>query len=125
MRTETMSESEKPFKPLPMDDGVVVKLPTGTDIVTVGNRVFRASGSPLYHSTKELEDKIAKPIYDNSSRELFKQGVKVEILEPGKKWVTGNLRLRLVFEFIPDEPENSKPPGESVSPLDDIRRMNL
>lgn len=109
----------------PVDEDVIVKLPEGTDIVVVGNRIFKVSGSSLYNSSKEFLEKLAKPIYDNSSRHLFEQGVKVEILEPGKQWTSGKLRCRLVFEFIPDEQENNKIPSESVSPLDDIRKMNL
>ncbi len=35
------------------------------------------------------------------------------------------LRCRLVFEFIPDEQENNLTPSEFVSPLDDVRKMNL
>lgn len=43
--------------------------------------------------------------------ELFEQGVSCEVLRPGANWQKGKVRIR--FEFCPDEPE---------SPLDDIRQ---
>ena len=49
-----------------------------------GSRIFKVSEASLYNSSKELVEELAKPIYDNSSPHLFRQGVKVEILEPGK-----------------------------------------
>ncbi|MEB3174383.1 MAG: KGK domain-containing protein [Cyanobacteriota bacterium] len=39
------------------------------------------------------------------------EGVECEVLAPGKPWRKG--KIKVSFEFIPDEPE---------SPLDDIRR---
>lgn len=61
----------------------------------------------------------AEPI--SCEDELYQQGIKLEILEPGQRWKTGKIRLRLVLEFIPDEPEN----GGAPSSLDVIRKMNL
>ena len=99
-----MSESEKFSKPLPVNENVVVKLPISTQIRTVNNTlVFNATESPLYSSTKEVDDKIVKPIRQHiRPEEIFKLGIKAEILEPEKKWVAGNLRLSFVWEFIPD-----------------------
>jgi len=87
-----------------VNENVVVKLPKSTQIRTINSTlVFNASESPLYSSTKELEDKIVKPIRQSiRPEEIFTLGIKAEILEPEKKWVAGNLRLSFVFEFIPD-----------------------
>ena len=120
-----MSNSEQFSQPLPVDDNIIVKLPENTNISVVGNGIFKVRGSSLYNSTKEFVNKLAAPIYENSSLHLFSLGVNVEILEPGKQWVSGKLRCRLVFEFIPDEQENNTTPSVSASPLDDLRKMNL
>lgn len=110
----------------PVDGYIIVKLPKGTDINFGTTVLFDASSSTLYTPTKELVDKVKKHLCDPLfPQEIFEQGVKVELLEPGKQWASGKLRCRLVFEFIPDEQENNKIPSVSVSPLDDIRKMNL
>lgn len=46
---------------------------------------------------------------------------KCEIIQPGKHWQTGKIRLRVVIEFCPDEPESDR---DLDSPLDDIRQMS-
>ena len=120
-----MSNSEQFTQPLPVDDNIIIKLPDNTDISVVNHGIYQVRGSSLYNSTKEFVNKLTAPIYNNSSPHLFAQGVNVEILEPGKQWTAGKFRCRIVFEFIPDEQENNKISSESVSPLDDIRKMNL
>jgi len=125
--SEFMSEPEQPPKPLPTDDSIIVKLPQGTRIIQGGNAVINAANSLLHISTKEFVEKVATAIVQpfQPLEELFRQGIRVEILEPEKKWVTGKIRLRLVFEFVPDESENNKTPGEFVSPLDEIRKRSV
>lgn len=94
-----------------MDDDVVVNLPEGTLIESFNTTAFDASESPLYISAKELNDAVTEPFFDNfGNSELFEQGVEVRLLEPGKKWVTGKLHLRIAFEFIPDEPSGDTRP---------------
>jgi len=121
-----MSEPEQPPKPLPTDGSIIVKLPQRTQILHGINAVIAATNSPLHISTKEFVEKVATAILQQvQPLELFQQGIKVEILEPEKKWVTGKIRLRLIFEFVPDESENNKTPGEFVSPLDEIRKRSV
>ncbi|MBV9386376.1 MAG: hypothetical protein JOZ78_08110 [Chroococcidiopsidaceae cyanobacterium CP_BM_ER_R8_30] len=121
-----MSEPKQSSKPFPRDDSIIAKLPQGTRISLGNTAVIDASQFPLHIPTKEFVNKIAAPIckYINSL-ELFQQGTKVEILEPEKKWVTGKIRLRLVFDFIPDGLEINKTSGEFVSPLDEIRNRSI
>lgn len=120
-----MSNSEF-SKPFPVGDDIIVKLPIGTNIYFGNTVLLDAYSSALYTPTKELVAQVEKPLRKAlNPQDIFEQGVKVEILEPGKQWTSGKVRCRLVFEFIPDEPENNKIPSESVSPLDDIRKMNL
>lgn len=112
---EFMSELEQTFKVLPVDDDVVLKLPEGTVIESFNTTAFDASESPVYVSAKELNDEVLGPILDNfNNPDLVEQGVEVRLLEPGKKWVTGKICLRLLFEFIPDKPENNKTLGDDA-----------
>lgn len=129
MHIEYVSEPEKPSQPLPIDERVIVKLPKGTLIYKEKNEIFDAVSSALYITTDEFVNKLANSLVNAvGPKEIFGQGVRVEILEPGKKWVIGNLRLRLVFEFIPDDAEFTQRPPRSLlenqttePPLDDIR----
>jgi len=61
-------------------------------------------------------------------------GTPCEILEPGKNWRKGRVRIKVSLEFHPDEPEilssesdngsNKNPVAQSLdSPLDDIRSI--
>ncbi|MBV8884317.1 MAG: hypothetical protein JO235_10025 [Chroococcidiopsidaceae cyanobacterium CP_BM_RX_35] len=121
-----MNELKQPSGLLPADDSIIVKIPQGTQIFHGNNVIFNAANFSLHISTKEFVDKVAIPIHNQiRPQELFQQGTKVEILEPEKKWVTGKIHLRLVFEFIPDEPEINKTSGEFVSPLDEIRNRSI
>ena len=45
-----------------------------------------------------------------------------EILQPGKRWQTGKMRLRVVIEFCPDAPESDR---ELESLLDDIHQETM
>ncbi len=124
-----MSNSEQFTLPFPVDDNIIVKLPKGTRIYLTQNShyLFDANNSTLYNNANELIKKLEHSVLKSSigPDTIFKQGINVEILEPGKQWTAGKFRCRLVFEFIPDEQENNKTPSESVSPLDDLRKMNL
>ncbi len=122
---EFMSALEQLSRQLPAADDVVVKI-TENIKITAGNVVFFDGAQFLYSSTKELADKLVKFVLTYATNhDLFKQGIKAEILEPGKKWVTGMIRLRFVVEFIPDEPETNGTSNKIVSTLDDIRNINL
>ncbi len=120
-----MSNLEQLSQPFPESDRIIVKLPQGTQISPNGRTVIDAMSASLLIPSKEFVEKIVTPIFQSvRPTEIFKQGTKVEILEPGKEWVIGNVRLRLVVEFVPDEPENNTH-GKFVSPLDDIRNRNV
>ncbi|MGB3190907.1 MAG: KGK domain-containing protein [Limnoraphis sp.] len=56
---------------------------------------------------------------DFSNGEWFNEGKKCEILKLGSTgWKKGKVRLKVIVEFCPDEPEVSEP----ESPLDDLRQ---
>lgn len=121
-----MSNSEQFTQPLPINDNVVVKLPSGTQICSGNNILFYAELSSLYTSTNEFERKLKNSTLNAlAPKEILAKGIEVEILEPGKQWKSGKVRCRLVLDFIPDEQDNNLTSSESVSPLDDLRKMNL
>ena len=118
MGIESMNKQEQPAKPLPVDDSVVVKLPENTYFYINSNKVLDSTQNP-YNSTGKLVDKLVSPLIDClSPNKLFTKGIEATILEPGKPWVKGKIRFRLVYEFIPEEPE-------ADTLLDDIRQLNL
>ena len=50
-----------------------------------------------------------------NSNDWFYEGKKCEILQAGKGWQKGKLKINVTLEFIPDEPEET-------SPLDEVRQ---
>lgn len=66
-------------------------------------------------SLQEIEENN----YYKKRKKLLDEGLDCEILSLGaKKWRKGKLRIKVVVEFCPDEPEKVEP----ESPLDDIRK---
>lgn len=66
----------------------------------------------LNEQLKSINSRNLPSIKDSSN--WFNQGVECQILQPSKNWESGKLRMKVIIEFSPDEPE---------SPLDDLRRM--
>lgn len=75
----------------------------------------------------ELLDKLSKlgrgTIWINES--WFDRGVNCVILQPGKSWRTGKVRIKVTLDFCSDEPELEEAliSNNSESSLDDIRRI--
>ncbi len=86
-------------------------------------------------SSELMEEKINKvlPFYSRTFHEglcnsqiigsnenwdvWFKEGFPSRMLQPGEQWKEGKIRLRVVAEFIPDEPEtipNDRPAEPSL-----------
>ena len=122
---EFMNAPEQPSIQLPVGDDIVFKLIEDTNIGVSGGEILIPGSSPFI-STKEFVDKLARyflgMLYPS---QIFKEGIKAKVLEPGKKWVTGMIRLRLVVEFIPDELENNGTLDKFTSSLDELRSKNL
>ncbi len=120
-----MNAPEQPFIHLPVRDDVIVKI-NEKAFFSLNNVFIFNSDQFLYSSTQEIADKFVNIIADFSSNQDFlEKEIKAGVLEPGKKWVTGTIRLRLVVEFIPDELENNGTSGELGSLLDDLRNKNI
>ena len=66
-------------------------------------------------SLQDLEENI----YCKGRKKWIDEGLDCEVLSLGaKKWQKGKLRIKILAEFCPNEPEEV----ESESPLDDIRK---
>ena len=120
-----MNESEQAYKQLPVGDDIIFNL-IDTTTIGAGSYEILNPGLNPFSSTKEFVDKLARyfisMLYPSN---IYGEGIKAKVLEPGKKWVTGIVRLRLVVEFIPDEPEENNKNGQFGSTLDDIRNLKL
>lgn len=122
---KSMNAPEQPSIQLPVSDDVVIKITEDVKI-SAGNASIFNGAQFLYSSTQEIADKLGKFIVSYAGKDdFFGKEIKAKVIEPGKKWVTGTIRLRLVIEFIPDELENNKTLGEPASSLDCMRSRNL
>lgn len=116
----------KMFKPLDFDGEVVS--------VDISEKLI--ADHPMF-KTAQLTTKIKQlsQRYSGGNAELiekwFEEGVSCEVLRfDSKAWQKGKVRIKVILEFCPDEPEivettQSKETenNQPESPLDDIRRM--
>lgn len=120
-----MNELKQSCKQLSVVDDIVIKVVESCQCSNKKGIIFDWGQHP-FTSTKQVFDKIKNAFLpDFNPPQLFADGIKAEIMEPGKSWVKGKLRLRIVMEFIPDETEENKSFGNSASSLDDFRKMNV
>lgn len=83
----------------------------------------------LVHSIlKDLSEKLKQVGLGTppEHRHAWNQGVDAEILEPQSgEWKKGKVRMRVILEFCPDEPEEVKieHTQENANSLDDIRQI--
>ena len=89
--------------------GVVTSHPTTKVQAVINNLICRIL------QVTWLTD-LEKTCYQTRKR-WIEEGVNCERLSPGDpQWKKGKVRVRVVVEFLPDEPESPE------SPLDEIRR---
>ncbi|CCQ49518.1 KGK domain-containing protein [Crocosphaera watsonii] len=70
---------------------------------------------------KELKSSISNIANLYYSGDIwFNNGVDCELLEAGKNWKKGKVKINIQLEFIPDEPEPEIKDNDSV--LDDMRQ---
>ncbi len=101
------------------------------DVVHFEQQKLSGLSATLLNSqlSKSVENKFAGS-YGYTQANIFEEGLKSKILTPGKQWRTGKIRMRLSFEFCPDEPEqeavlesNLLEASSESSPLDDLREQ--
>lgn len=98
---------------------------------------FKNTVGSTFTNQKETPNLIHQALYQSygigisSPANLFFKGIDCEVLKIGTNgWQKGKLRIKVTFEFCPDEPEitetmvsNEPETSKPDSPLDDIRQM--
>ena len=121
---------DEQFKPL--EDNAVVTIPPnyrfGLSHYTFKVDEFIAPAIVLFRNgiIKSLSS-LPSDIGDK----WFDDGLDCAILKPGAKgWQKGTVRIKVILEFCPDEPEVEETPpneqpeiSEPESPLDDLRQL--
>jgi KGK domain len=96
------------------------------NFVEVANEFFREKGLVVLKETLNSKGIGNLPNYSASGLNIH--GVAGELLMPkAQGWKKGKIRIRVVLEFCPDEPDEKDSIEEikkngSESPLDDIRK---
>ena len=88
----------------PLDDTVIMMGKIGISSELMEERINELLSSYSYTFHEKLVNPKIIGSNDNSSV-WFKEGFPSRILQPGEHWKEGKIRLRVVAEFIPDEPE--------------------
>ncbi len=111
---------ENSFLPNYGDDDVCS--PSETEMFKVGRlrkTIKEAFIDSIQKALNEVLTNAGLKFYTHK-KDWFGDGIDCKILEIGAKgWQKGKIKIRVIVEFCPDEPEITEP----ESPLDDIRRM--
>ncbi|GAB4217752.1 MAG: hypothetical protein OHK0012_23430 [Synechococcales cyanobacterium] len=104
----------------PGSDDIVVRLNDYNFLSTLKriNEACLQASQNDFHS--RFNNSLTKFSSSTTFANLHGEGYLSKILFPGKPWFSGKLRVRLVVEFLPDEPVDVLQ-GHS-SPLDDLRQ---
>lgn len=97
-----------------MDETWIILNPEEDVISQQSNSENLIEDWPLNFTGIEILDYLREQLGDNE--QVFIDGFECKVLQPGKKWQTGKIRINV--EFCPDEPP------EPDSPLDEIRKMD-
>ena len=87
-----------------LDDTVVMmgKIGISSELMEEKIDELLTSYSYTFHE-KLINSKIIGS--NENCYDWFKEGFPSRMLQPGEQWKEGKIRLRVVAEFIPDEPE--------------------
>ena len=88
----------------------------GATVELLEDRFSTRIGQSMSHASSDLMEEKIFSENTNLNRMNWLEGLPCQILQPGKKWQEGKIRLRVVAEFVPNESETAI---ESI--LDDIR----
>ncbi len=85
--------------------------------------VYQCLGDEGWENVRDnLDSAGSGEIPEMNRKLLFIEGMSCEILQPGKNWQKGRVRMKVSFEFQADEPEIEViETNTSESSLDDIR----
>jgi 2-iminoacetate synthase ThiH len=117
----------------PLDPDEVVVLNEQYCKILIGQPTFRSRElSQQAIQILRVHDPLANNCWSRHQQPWVTEGVKAKVLKYGARdWQEGKVRMRIVVEFCPDEPEveeiavpnEPESPSEPDSPLDEIRRM--
>ena len=104
----------------PLDDTVIMMGKIGISSELMEEKINELLSSYSYTFHEKLVNSRIIGSNDNSAV-WFKEGFPSRMLQPGEHWKEGKIRLRVVAEFIPDEPE-AIPNAQSIEPSLDAFR---
>jgi hypothetical protein len=115
--------NDNQFKPTIGEEDVISLKNISPDNVVMYNRTLKVQDIIKYCLRKILEVSEFKQLQDEERykprAKWIDEGLECEVLNLGaNQWKKGKVRIKISFEFCPDEPEIS----EYESPLDEIRR---
>lgn len=108
-------EQNNEFYQIPQD-AVVVLNKVGFSNELIEDKIDRISPDFSRRFHQELMNSKIFSSWDGSEK-WFTTGINSQMLKPGEKWQDGRFRLRIVAEFVPDEPEiipADRPPESSL-----------
>ena len=98
----TLDYQKTNFSELP-DDAFIVMGKIGINSELMEEKINEVIS---YYSRAFHEKLTNSQIILNGDREAwFQEGFPARMLQPGEQWKEGKIRLRVVAEFIPNEPE--------------------
>ena len=107
------------FYEIPQDAVVLInKVGFGSELIKDKIVSIIPDFSRRFH--QELMNSQIFPSRDGSEK-WFTTGFPSQMLKPDERWQDGHFRLRIVAEFIPDEPETIPTDRPAESSLDDFR----
>jgi len=107
---------------IPESDDVIVKVTDEDFVVTLKRFTELCIQASQKEFPTRLNNLLTKFAYSTSLQNIHGEGctTKILFLFPGQPWQSGNVRVKLVVEFLPDEPEAEI--QEKSSLLDDLRQ---
>jgi hypothetical protein len=115
--------NDNQFKPTIGEEDVISLKNCSPNNVIMYNHTLKVKQAIRYCLMKILEVSKFSDLENNDSykprMKWIDEGLECEVLNLGaNQWKKGKVRIKVSFEFCPDEPEIS----EYESPLDEIRR---
>ena len=99
-------------------DSILLIQDSSIKVEVLIRKMIHAFSTEGFKHLMSLISSIANLYYGGGN--WFNLGVPCELLEPGKGWKKGTVKVNIQLEFIPDEPELEI--NKSESPLEDIRQ---
>ncbi|MCT7960029.1 hypothetical protein NG791_05040 [Laspinema sp. D1] len=104
-----------------MDDNWINLDPENDVISQKSNNVENTiEALPYIFNGMEIVDQVLNKF--SEEEQVLIDGFECKVLQPGKKWQIGKIRINLKIEFQADHSPDR--PTEPESPLDDIRKMD-